>query len=450
MIRKRFRRSSKSGSALALALFAVVLLLLTGASILSLGQTSRIFSIRRVEEVSARSAADCGLTKALWGMNEKLKARQWTRTSILREFDEELPNSDATYSYIAVRAMKLYGDVMPSGNDDLIDFIQLASWKENDFVIKSIGMYNGARKTIYGIVRLQGRGEPGILVRDSITLKSNTLVAGRDSRDPCNPAPDVEVGIGTISTELGKIVLNSGVLMKGNVAVGVEGNPAPGGVVKDLPGFEIEGVSYAMTQDPKFPYVYPPADLVDWGKKIDFKAETKEVGPLGSGLDFESGIYSSIELKNGKEPTILKIDGGDVVLYITGDVDMGQGCEILIRKGSTLNLYVDGDIKAGNSDGFNNQGVPPDLKIWGNWRPDVTGGEVEQKWQLNAKSEYFGQIYAPSANIEVKAKGDLYGAFTTNSFTMMAGGNLFYDGALSEVDLDDKGIRFVLKRWHQQ
>jgi hypothetical protein len=70
---------------------------------------------------------------------------------------------------------------------------------------------------------------------------------------------------------------------------------------------------------------------------------------------------------------------------------------------------------------------------------------------LNAKSAYFGQVYAPAASVQVNNNGDLYGAFTAYDFTMMAKGNLYYDGALREVDpTKDPLVRFVLVRWYEQ
>jgi hypothetical protein len=148
-------------------------------------------------------------------------------------------------------------------------------------------------------------------------------------------------------------------------------------------------------------------------------------------------------------------DGTDrpVVLYLTGNnqgtaIDMGQSCEIRIAKGASLEVYVDGDIKSGENSGFNNLGTPPDLKLWGlPWNP--TKQNKRPVYQLNAKSEYFGLIYAPDADVQVNNSGDLYGAFTAYNFTMMNDGNLYYDGALRDVNLNDPdpGVRFVLTRW---
>lgn len=432
MAKKGFSESAKPASVMALVLFAVVLLLLSGVGVLSIGQTSRIFSIRNTAEVSARSAADAGIIKAIWQMNWNLKDGWSKHTSLPSENLAELPNCGATYSYIVAKA----GDIAASGDADLIDFVGRAYPTTSEYVVRSIGRYNGTEKVIYATLRLKGCGDTGVLVRDQLTLKANTIVAGADSRNGPQEDPSVLVEIGTSSIGDQDVILNNGVIVKGNVVVGVDG--VVDTVITDHTTNGVWGLKYPLPEEPEFPPIIPP--LLPDRPSINIKAETLTKGPA------DSGRYSSIRLKNGPAPTILEIAGGDVIIYVTGDIQMGEGCEIIIKDGATLNLYVDGNIDAGNSDGFNNEGTPPDLKLWGNWR----GLDVTQDWKLKAKSEYFGQIYAPSADLRVNNSGDLFGAFTANSFLIMNDGNLYYDGALRDVDPYDPGVRFVLRRWYEQ
>ena len=440
-------RSKRTGSVMALVLFAIILLFLSGIGVLSLGQNTRIFSIRTAAEIVARSAADDGITKALWQLNWNLEDG-WAKYPLPYENLTELPNCNgATYSYIVVKAK------VPSGDAGLIDFVGRAyptALKDGDYVVRSIGRYNGAEKVIYATLRLRGAGDSCVIVRDSLTLKAGTIVDGRDSRDPTNLNPDVLTEIGTTSNDAGKVILNNGVTLDGNILVGVDGVPAT--VIKDL-GAVVTGDKYPMIEEPEFPYIYPPA-LPDYGKdKLDAKGKDRIITAANNGR------YSMIDLQSEgiDRPARLIVESGDVVLHLTNTaankpaISLGNNCEIVIMPGATLNLYVDGAIDSKEGSGFNNMGTPPQLKIWGNWRPDVTGGEIAQKWTINAKSEYFGQIYAPSADVTVNAKGDLYGAFTSNSFEMKSGGNLYYDGALRDVDLTkDPGVRFVLMRWYEQ
>jgi len=96
---KKLLQSKKRGSALPLAVVAVLILLAMGTGLLSLGLQSRIISIRTTSDIAARSAADAGLIKALFEMNEKLKVEPWNGSSLPLGTNISLPNCDAVFSY---------------------------------------------------------------------------------------------------------------------------------------------------------------------------------------------------------------------------------------------------------------------------------------------------------------------------------------------------------------
>jgi len=76
-------------------------------------------------------------------------------------------------------------------------------------------------------------------------------------------------------------------------------------------------------------------------------------------------------------------------------------------------------------------------------------GEGEQNFDIKAKNEWTGVIYAPNANIDLYANGDVYGAIVSDSFEFKNGGNYYYDEALREVSLEDEGVYFVVERWYE-
>jgi hypothetical protein len=191
-----------------------------------------------------------------------------------------------------------------------------------------------------------------------------------------------------------------------------------------------------MLQDVEMPLISPPA-LADTGSGINAFGTTVKVDPT------DTGQYDKINLKKAVKPGILEINGGDVVLYITGDISLGQDCEIVIKKGSTLVLYLDGDMIAANNAGINNEGVASSFKLFG------TSTE-EQILDLKAKSNSLGAIYAPNATVTIMAKGDVYGAITANSVEFKSGGNFYYDKALSKVGTDDEAVRFVIRDWREE
>jgi len=294
---KKLLQSKKRGSAIPLAVVAVLILLAMGTGLLSLGLNSRIFSIRTTSDIMARCAADAGLTMALFRINEKKQqVGLWDGSTLPQAIDEKLPNCDATYSYTVT------GDLT------------------NGYSVKSVGRADQAERTVYATLRLKGLFEYAILTKESLILKPDTLIDGYNSQDPLDT--DVEVDLSTQSTADSIVVLNSGVTVKGDITVGVGGDPDT--VIKDMgatTGDRLGGI----IEEP-LPLIPPPA-LPDKGADITATGETITIGPA------DSGQYGKIALAqtstgNGNQavttPAVLEISGGDVVLYITGDIELGR------------------------------------------------------------------------------------------------------------------------------
>ncbi|NIP28502.1 MAG: hypothetical protein GWN67_27660, partial [Phycisphaerae bacterium] len=312
-----------SGFALSTMMCTVVILFILGLGLLSVGLQSRGFAVRTSSDMVARCAADAGATKALFEMNEKLKVIPWNGGILPQASSEALPNTDAVYTY--------------SVEGDLI----------NGYNLKSKGQSGLRNKKVNCSLALVGPFERAILAKNNVILKAGMLVDGYNSSDLWDDNVDVQVG--TTSVLPDSVVLNMGVVVKGDVAVGVGGNV--GTVVKDLGASTYR--KYSMLQEVQLPPVTVP-ELVDTGKDLKAQGTTLIIGPA------DSGQYGQIQLKKAANPGILQVDGGDVILYIQGDVSLGQNCEIIIKNGSTLNLYLEGDMKADNNAGFNNLGVPSD------------------------------------------------------------------------------------------
>jgi len=440
MNRAKLMRSRNIGAVLALVLFIVVVMMVIGGGLLTLGATARIYAIRTAADTSAHCAADAGLTKALWKMND-MWAKKIFYSSPLPEGTGGGPldpgwNCDATFSYKVAPYYGVFAIITPGAGT-----VPVA----NRYVVEGTGRCVAAQRTVYALLRLQGAGDTGILVKDFAILKSGTVVDGRDSRlAPNDPGQFIiPAQMGTSSTADDKVVLNNGVYVNGDVLVGYLGDPDTG--IKDL-GATVTGYKGSLDEEPEFPNVTAPA-LPIYKNPITVKGKDETFTPANS------GTYPCIDLQ--QQATVsarLVISGGKVVLNLTGNnqgtsIDLGQGCEIVIMPDASLELYVGGAIKSGEDSGFNNQGKPTQLKLWGT--ANTGKGEPYQDWQLNAKSEYFGQVYAPNASIQINAKGDLYGAFTAYSFEMKSGGNIYYDAALRQVDINDQVARFVLLRWRE-
>lgn len=404
---KKFLRSKRRGDAMPLAVLVAMLLLAMGVGILSLGVHSRLYSTRVAFNIAAQCAADAGLEMALFEMNEQLKVKPWSDSVLPESESQALSNCDATFSY-AVTA------------------------SSGGYLVESIGQSGSAEKRVYAELELEGLFEHAILTRETLALKSGTIVDGYNSLDSSDT--DADVDIGTQSTANSSIILNNGVTVEGDVIVGIGGNPDT--AIKDLGA--TTGDQYAATQNDPLPQITPPT-LPNTGLSIDAKGETVTLTPS------DSGKYTGIDLKNGKTPGILEIKGEGVVLHITGDIQLGQSCEIVVTEGSSVTIYCDGNISCDNGSGINTQNPPEaasTLQLY------ATGDSL-QTFDIKAKSNFTGVVYAPNANIVLYAGGDAYGSIVAHNFEFKSGGNYHYDEALKKVESDDQGVRFVVKRWYE-
>ncbi len=405
---KKLLKTKKRGSAIPLAIVVVLILLAMGTGLLSMGLNSRTFSLRTTSDITARCAADTGLTMALYQMNEKLKVKPWSVSSLPKATDINLLNCDASYSY------SVTGNIAKG------------------YIMQSVGTADQAQRTVYATIGLRGLFEHAILTKGSLVLKSGTTIDGYNSGDPLDT--DFNVDIGTQSTEDSMVVLNSGVNVKGDVLVGLGGDPDT--VIKDLGA--TTGDQFGGTEKDPLPLISPPA-LPDTGLDLTAKSEIVTITPT------ENGQYGNITLASSVKAGILEIDGGDVVLYITGNIDLGNSCEIVVKDNSSLTIYLDGDIVSGLGSSIGTENPSKDaltIQLYGT-------GEGEQNFDIKAKNEWTGVIYAPNANIDLYANGDVYGAIVSDSFEFKNGGNYYYDEALRTVSLEDEGVSFVVERWYE-
>ncbi|MHC4723203.1 MAG: DUF7305 domain-containing protein [Planctomycetota bacterium] len=417
--RKKFKKL-RFGFALPLVASLVIILVLMGASMLSLGQHARIRSIRATNDIGARAAADAGLVKAVFLMNNKAADEDTWNNKELPSMEEELslPSSNETYNF----------DI--DGNP------------AKGFTITSTGFSGLAERKVFATTRMLSIFDYAIAVKKNLVLYPNTEVNGYNST---TGETDLPVQIGTNSVGDDSAIVMNDTYVNGDVFVGPGGDPAE--VIKSRG--EITGGTYQLGQEIYFPPVSPLEGLADKGS-IDLESTSITIQPK------DSGIYSSIytrlmtltnkQIKDGMiaPPANIVIDGGDVVMHVTGDIDLGNSSEMIIMPGSTLTMYVDGDWVTRNDAGINNMdGIPSNFTVYGT-------GDLGQHLEMKAKNEFFGRVYAPDAYVDIKAGGDIYGSFTAHDFDMKSKSVLKYDTELSKKDIDDIGIYFTVSSWREE
>ena len=410
--KKRHLSSRESGSVLVLVMLVVLISFIIGTGLLALGTQARVASINQVQDMMSRSAADAGLERAVQEINNAVMAKTWSVSVKPHVSQAALPYSDSTYS------------------------IKTQYDPTSGYSIISVGTDRNRTRTVNATLQLKGLFENAVQCRNNVVLKAGSVIDTIDSTISMNPADcDEKAIIGTNSTDPDSVILNIGVEVNGDVVVGVGGDTSA--VIKDL-GATIDR-SYSLSTTVEFPAISPPS-LFGPDISIDVKKTEKTIGPGG---DYPSiGRFSGLSMGNN---SILRVTG-DCTLYITGDVRMDQGSEIILdgSKNTKLNIYLDGDWVSGNDSGVNNMtNNPGSFRIYGT-------GPVGQTLDIKAKGKFYGVIYAPDAELTLKSGSDIYGSFVTNNFELKNPANFYYDVSLGTVSVNDEGAKFVVSRWHEQ
>jgi choice-of-anchor A domain-containing protein len=348
----------------------------------------------------ARSAADAGVTQALYEMNKKVKVLPWNNSSLPELIDELLLNADATYSYAVT------GD-LSSGH-----------------FVKSSGEYGLEEKTVRCSLPLQGLFEYALFGDQYVHLKNGgTLICYN-----CN-IDDKNLQVGTNSILADSLDIKSGAIVNGDAVIGVGGEPDV--VISDTSG-GIKGNTYIMPKEHELPQITVPESL----------ASLPSGGTINSNKTISSSAkYDKIDLGNSK---IITIDG-EVSLYIIGDITLDNSAELRITDANdvSLALFVGGNIEIKNSGVINNLSEDATkLKIY--------GLESCQSLILKNGSDFYGAIYAPNADVVMMNSGDMFGSVIAKSVDQRNSSTFHYDVSLREVSIEDIGVRFVIKKWQEE
>ena len=390
-------RNKRKGAAVPLAMIAIMILLAMGVGLLSIGGTARVYAVRTSSAIAARAAADSGLAMALYEMNEQLQVKPWNDSTLPETNNEALPFCDNSFSYTV------------TNNGD------------GSYSITSTGNSGLSQKQVTCTLELQGPFEYAIFGREGAELKNSATIDWYNYDDD-----DPPLKIGTHSIEEGAIVLKNSATVNGDVVVGLGGDPD---VVVDNSG-TITGDTLVPLEENYMSSISVP----EWLDLLPSSGTIKNDTVVRT-----SAKYSSIDLNSRKT---LQIDG-DVTLYITGDVILGNSAKIEVLEDASLILYLVGDLEAKNSSEINN--LAKDAK-----KLQLYGLDSCENMEFKNSSNFFGSIYAPNADVTIHNTVTVYGAVVANSVDLRDSGNLYYDASLRDVSVDDESVRFVITNWHEE
>lgn len=394
------RPACRKGAILSLLVLLMLLMSMLSAALIHLAQQARLRSVRHTAVTAARMAADAGAERAIYLINRQIQAGGWNGTVPL--FDSEaLPAGNASYT------VTLEGD------------------ETSGYELISTGISGHQRRSVR--VRVDMSGSSGgvryaIMTQGSIVMKNQGAIRGYNSEDPSDSVP---AAIATLSTLSDSIYTQNNSYIYGDVYVGPGGDPDR--VVRD-PG-AVVGDMYTLPDGTTMPVVEAPDYVASKGS-----LEGRSIVLNSS----SSGKYTNINISNNGSMQI----NGDVVLYITGDVKLNNNSEILINDGSSLKLYVNGNMYFDNHTDIRTVSrFPGDSQIFG------TDNCRTIHFQNN--STVYSVICAPQASLYMNNGGSMYGAFITKSFEMKNGGTIYYDEALLKTSVDhvSGSASFSVVRW---
>ncbi|OLO12176.1 hypothetical protein BTW10_05680 [Chromohalobacter japonicus] len=134
------------------------------------------------------------------------------------------------------------------------------------------------------------------------------------------------------------------------------------------------------------------------------------------------------------------VDGGDMTLYVKGDVDIGGGATFSVAEGSSLKIVTKGRFNLGSnlkvaSDRPTDDGGNPILSLYSTYDDEDASG-----WNagvnITGASAFKGTIFAPKSTVNVAGSGALYGAVKGRRVEVNGGAGIHYDEALMESTID--------------
>lgn len=369
-----------------------------GTSMLALGHHVRMRAIRSVQVTAARVAADAGLAWAMQALSSQYDDGTLASWALPGGTNVAIPNFEGTFTYTTVEG--------PS----------------DGYTITSVGNYRGVQRTVEAVMKSK------VMVHEYALFGSQSLVLNNLAKiDWYNyESGDESLKIVTNSADSASIVLETNSYINGDVVIG------PGGSADDAienNGGQYTGAVYTQSRTYKPPAVSVP----------DYLSSSSDAGRIDDNRTISSsGKYSRIDLGNSEK---LIIDG-NVELYITGNVTMNLQSEIQINEGSSLVLYVDGNVEGKNGSVFNN--LTQDARAF-----KLFGTESCSKITLKNSGDMYAIVYAPTAEVTVHNSATLWGSITSRTCELKAGAAMYYDASLRDYEEPALAKRLELASWRE-
>jgi hypothetical protein len=479
-------RYSKSncGSVLIVALIFAAILAIAVTSYLKLSVTAGQLSNRSFHMNAAQNLVDIGLERALWSLNNAdsyAAGVNWTTGGFAeitgttpKQYRGTFPSTGTYYplSGGAEGQVKVWVSVSNYA-------VTTPPMKEGDYIWQAVAqatvnLKDGTKVSKMAKAYLEQRSysDRGMVAREGMSFNGAVIMDSWKSRgSPYNLATDITYSTSvrqTNATIASPALINLqnadvyGYVSIGTSTINSSGlDVGPSGRIRGVfppgagsgPGVDTTRVTCDFNAS--FPDV-KPAEVGTPGTAIDAAAGGTTISTSGvtvtgapaTGTTITSGTYTipSIDLNGagadihiGSNSTI-----SEVILTVTGNVSLNGGATIYIYphptnpalRGSSLKLYVGGNIAMGGGSGIQNgtATVPnnPDCFTLLGLRTEleIAGGASMQNWEVRGNGYLSCVIFAPNANVQVVGNSDTYGSLVGNRVDIVGTGAFHQDESL--------------------
>ncbi|MCF8037824.1 MAG: pilus assembly PilX N-terminal domain-containing protein [Desulfohalobiaceae bacterium] len=293
-----------------------------------------------------------------------------------------------------------------------------ATWTSltDEYLVNSTGQVENA------VVKLQAAfGKPsispygfGVFGNSTITISGNPVVDSYNSTLGYGSSGGGTSGhIAVNNNANGSITINGNkAAITGNATVGPGGNV--NSTIDDKHG-GIQGSKFVNSNVIEFP---PPSYPCSGATAISYSLSENSEEDWGS----NTYHYDAMDIKGE-----LNISGETTICVNTLDIK-GQ---INIDSGAKAKIYVTGSMDAAGQGLVNSNGDPSSLQIFGT--------SSTSSIKLAGKADYYGTVYAPTAEVSVTGQGDVYGSLVGNNVKFSGQGSMHYDINLGDISFATSG-----------
>ncbi len=242
--------------------------------------------------------------------------------------------------------------------------------------------------------------EPAICVDEKLTVENGAIIDML-----CEPLECHVMGIHANSAAEGAINLGNSAVV--NCDVTVVGDPNI--IINAKQGAVISGNIYGYTDSPDFPPVFPPSPLSPYS--IAYKSGTQLIQITDAHF-----VTDSIDIPTG---CVLEVSGNSII-YVTSDINLYNGAQLIVPEGSSLSLFLGGNLTAKNNSVIDG-GITSTSFL------HIYGLNNSTSIRLGQDGSYrCAGIYAPNTDIELQ--GEFTGLSCSRSLTMKPGSKfIIYD-----------------------